>query len=71
MRVVYWGLVVWGVVLGLVGAALFVVRVVNGPTNVLLPGMGLVVALELFIFMFLAGAAVSLSLAWLVRRSMA
>ena len=46
---------------------LVVVRIVNGPTNILFPGLGLVVALELIIVALMILNALAVGLAMIFR----
>ncbi len=49
---------------------LVLVRIVNGPTNILFPGLGLVVALEVIILGLFILDALAFGLAMLARRWM-
>ena len=65
LGVLFWGL---GGMAAAVGIGLLGWRVVEGPVNVFLPGLGLVVAVEVFVVLFLVAAAVCFGLGVLVRR---
>ncbi|HEX6124202.1 MAG TPA: hypothetical protein VFZ23_02400 [Pyrinomonadaceae bacterium] len=63
MRFGYLFFLVIGVLLGLLAAGVIVVRIVNGSTNVLFPGLGLVISVDLIIAVLVVLAAVAFSLA--------
>ena len=67
MRFGYIFFLVVSVVLLVALVGLVVVRIVNGPTNILFPGLGLVVALELIIVALMILNALAVGLAMIFR----
>ena len=67
MRAAYFFFFIVSVVLLVSVLGLVVVRIVNGPTNILFPGFGLVVSLELIIIVFLILDAIAFGLAMVLR----
>jgi hypothetical protein len=67
MRIGYVFFLVVSVVLLAAAVGLVVFRIVNGPTNILFPGLGLVVALEVIIIALLVLDGIAFGLAMIFR----